>query len=91
MGEGQETEPNYFRGLRDEPIVREGYAITIKGAHGFSQDAVVKETIKHKGRNDYDEYGASSMSRVHPSAFVFSSFLPALSLSLSPVRSARFS
>jgi len=55
VGEGQETEPNYFRGLRDEPIVRERYAITVKGAHGFSQDAVVKETIKHKARGDYDE------------------------------------
>ncbi len=55
VGEGQETEPNYFRGLRDEPSVKERFAITVKGAHGFSQDAVVKETIKYRDRGDYDE------------------------------------
>ncbi len=55
VGEGQQTEPNYFRYLKEEHVVRERYAITVKGAHGISQDAVVKETIEFKRRGDYDE------------------------------------
>jgi hypothetical protein len=55
VGEGQKTEPNYFRALREEPAVQDRFAITIKGAHGFDQEAVMKETIKFKGADDYDE------------------------------------
>lgn len=50
VGEGQETEPNYFRGLRDEPEIKARFAITVKGGHGSTQDRVVKETIQHKKR-----------------------------------------
>lgn len=60
VGEGQETEPNYFRGLRDEPDVRSKFAVTVKKGHGFSPEAVVEEALKHKGRaeerrQEYDE------------------------------------
>lgn len=60
VGEGQQTEPNYFRKLRDEPVVKARFAITVKGGHGFSQDLVVEEAIEHKRKAErrseaYDE------------------------------------
>ena len=30
VGEGQQTEPNYFRGLKEEPAVREKFTITVE-------------------------------------------------------------
>lgn len=55
VGEGQKTEPEYFRKLRDEPAVREHFAITVKGGHGISQERVVEEAIAHK-RNRSESY-----------------------------------
>lgn len=62
VGEGQQTEPNYFRGLRDEDVVRKCWSVHVKAAHGFSPEEVIKETIKHKTRANrgepYDEVWA---------------------------------
>lgn len=60
VGEGRQTEPNYFRGLRNEPTVSAKFATTVKKGHGYSAEAVVKEAIDHKKgamnrRQEYDE------------------------------------
>ena len=50
VGEGQETEPNYFHGLKREDIVSDKYAVTVKKGPGISAEHVVRETIHHKQR-----------------------------------------
>ena len=60
VGEGQKTEPNYFRELRRESIVSEHFTVTVKKGHGRSPEAVAEEAIKHKLQaenrgEDYDE------------------------------------
>jgi hypothetical protein len=48
VGEGQQTEPNYFRGLRRDPSVSPRFAITVKPGPGYSAEAVVKEAMRRK-------------------------------------------
>jgi len=60
VGEGRETEPNYFDGLKRENDVAARFAVTIKKGHGFSPQRVVDDTINHKNRaesrgEDFDE------------------------------------
>jgi hypothetical protein len=60
VGEGQETEPNYFRGLRRESVVSEWFTVTVKKGHGRSPEAVAKEASKYKRQAEnrgeyYDE------------------------------------
>ena len=55
VGEGQKTEPNYFRALALEPEVTASFTLIVKKGHGFSQDSVVKEAIDHKNKGEYDE------------------------------------
>lgn len=60
VGEGQETEPNYFGELKREDAVTAKFAVTVKKGRGFSPEHVVKEAINHKNRaesrvEDYDE------------------------------------
>jgi len=60
IGEGQETEPNYFDGLKREDKVVAKFTVTVKRGHGFSPEKVVKEAIEHKARAErraetYDE------------------------------------
>ncbi len=59
-GEGQETEPNYFRGLRCASVVSERFAVAVKKGHGRSPEAVAEEAIKYKRQAEnrgerYDE------------------------------------
>ena len=48
VGEGQETEPNYFRGLKTEKVIKKSFDITIKKGPGHSQLQVVENAIKVK-------------------------------------------
>ena len=43
--EGKETEPNYFRGLRDEEVVRQNFIVEVKKGKGGSCLAVVQQAI----------------------------------------------
>ncbi len=57
VGEGRETEPNYFHGLKQVQSVRDRYAATIKRGDGGSRVQIVKEAVNRKrdhGRQ-YDE------------------------------------
>jgi len=60
VGEGRETEPNYFTGLRDETDVSDRFAVTVKRGKGFSPEHVLNEAIRHMERArgqraEYDE------------------------------------
>jgi len=60
VGEGQETEPNYFRGLKREQTIERRFAVTVKKGHGRSPETVVEEAMHHKERAEsrgesYDE------------------------------------
>jgi len=60
VGEGQQTEPNYFRAFRLESTVSERFSVTVKKGHGRSPEAVAKEAIKYKRQAEnrgeyYDE------------------------------------
>jgi len=60
VGEGQQTEPNYFYGLKREDIVRDRFAVTVKRGRGHSPEAVVRAAIDlMKGaaqrRENYDQ------------------------------------
>jgi hypothetical protein len=46
--EGKETEPNYFRGLRDEEAVRQNFSVVIQKGKGGSCLAVVQQAIAEK-------------------------------------------
>jgi hypothetical protein len=43
--EGKETEPNYFRGLRDEEVVRQNFSVVVQKGKGSSCVAVVEQAI----------------------------------------------
>ena len=43
--EGRETEPNYFRGLRDEEIVRQNFSVVVQKGKGGSSLEVVQQAI----------------------------------------------
>jgi len=60
VGEGDKTEPNYFRELRREDAVATRFAVTVKKGRGRSPEAVVREAVQHKkrqksGGEGYDE------------------------------------
>ena len=55
FGEGQETEQNYFEAMRQTRKIREKFVVTVKGGHGFSQAAVVREVIKFLNGKSFDE------------------------------------
>jgi hypothetical protein len=46
VGEGEKTEPNYFRQLKLDERVLENYAVTVKKGPGFSPKVIVEHTIK---------------------------------------------
>ncbi|MBI4579594.1 MAG: RloB domain-containing protein [Planctomycetes bacterium] len=48
VGEGKETEPNYFRGLRDDPRVRDRIRLIVKEGRGGSPEDVTRQAIKEK-------------------------------------------
>ena len=48
VGEGQKTEPNYFRELRREDNVADKFAVKVKKGNGVSPERVVEEAITHK-------------------------------------------
>jgi len=48
VGEGQETEPNYFRGLKTEKVVKKRFDLTVKKGPGHSPVHVVENAIKVK-------------------------------------------
>jgi len=50
VGEGQETEPNYFHGLKREDVISANFAVTVKKGHGISPEHVIHEAINHKER-----------------------------------------
>ncbi len=58
--EGRETEPNYFRGLRDEEAVRQRFSLEVKKGKGGSCLAVVEEAVAEQEKaarrgENYDE------------------------------------
>lgn len=60
VGEGRETEPNYFHGLKREDSVLAGFSVTVKKGPGVSPEKVVERTIHLKRqaenrREAYDE------------------------------------
>jgi hypothetical protein len=46
--EGKETEPNYFRGLRDQEAVRQRFTVTVQKGKGGSCMAVVEQAVAEK-------------------------------------------
>lgn len=60
VGEGQQTEPNYFRELKLEDDVTAKFSLTVKKGHGRSPEGVIEEVLKYKQqaenrREYYDE------------------------------------
>jgi hypothetical protein len=55
VGEGRETEPNYFRGLYGEQAVRDRFHVVIKKGIGFCASAAVNLAVREKGKGDYDQ------------------------------------
>ena len=49
VGEGQESEPNYFHGLNVEDAVRKRFTVQIYAGHGRDQVSVVQEAIQRMG------------------------------------------
>ena len=56
VGDGEQSEPNYFRGLREEPAVREGFAIQVHGAAAGDPVSTVKSAIKEIERDRLSGY-----------------------------------
>jgi len=60
VGEGQETEPNYFYGLKQEDEVRARFAVTVKPGPGLSPVRIVECALAHvqraQARSDEDRY-----------------------------------
>jgi hypothetical protein len=48
--EGRETEPNYFRGLRDEEAVRQNFSVVVQKGKGGSCLAVVEHAVAEKAK-----------------------------------------
>ena len=57
MCEGRETEPNYFRALRNEPSVHKKFAVTVKKGRGGSRLDIVRQAVEEKeqGGGEFDE------------------------------------
>jgi hypothetical protein len=60
FGEGRETEPNYFRGLREEEAVRQKFSLVVQKGKGGSCPDVVQQAIAEKEKasargEDFDE------------------------------------
>jgi len=55
VGEGRQTEPNYFRGLYAEQSVRDRYHVVIKEGKGFDALATVNLAVKEKAKRQYDK------------------------------------
>lgn len=60
VGEGQKTEPNYFRELKLEDDVTARFSVTVKKGHGRSPEQVIEEALRNKQRAEnrgeyYDE------------------------------------
>ena len=60
VGEGQQTEPNYFRKLKLEDNVTAKFSLTVKKGHGRSPEGVIEEALKYKRQAEnrveyYDE------------------------------------
>jgi RloB-like protein len=58
--EGRETEPNYFRGLRDEETVRQSFSLVVQKGKGGSCLAVVQQAVAEREKaaargEDFDE------------------------------------
>jgi hypothetical protein len=58
--EGRETEPNYFRGLREEDAIRQQFSMVVQKGKGGSCLAVVQQGIAELGKaaargEDFDE------------------------------------
>ncbi len=45
VGDGAQTEPNYFRRLRDEQVVRDRYAVVVRGAKARTPHNAVKTAL----------------------------------------------
>jgi hypothetical protein len=56
VGEGRETEFNYFDALRRENAVRESFAITVKKGKGGSREQIAQYAVERKqeASGDYD-------------------------------------
>ena len=48
--EGRETEPNYFRGLRDEEAVRQRFSVVVQKGKGGSCLVVVQQAIDEQAK-----------------------------------------
>jgi hypothetical protein len=60
VGEGQQTEPNYFRELKLEDNVLSMFSLTVIKGHGRSPEGVIEEALKYKQQAEnrmeyYDE------------------------------------
>ncbi len=55
VGEGRETEVNYFDQLKRLDSVAERFTVTVKKGPGFNPERVVQETVKHKQRAEIRE------------------------------------
>jgi hypothetical protein len=60
VGEGRETEPNYFDGLKREDAVAARFTVTVKKGPGISPEKIVEEAVKYKLQaaarsEDFDE------------------------------------
>jgi hypothetical protein len=58
--EGRETEPNYFRGLRDEEAVRQNFSVVVQKGKGGSCLTVVEHAVAEREKaaarvENYDE------------------------------------
>jgi hypothetical protein len=50
LGEGRETEPNYFRGLRDEEVVTQRFSMVVQKGKGGSCLHVVQQAIAERDK-----------------------------------------
>jgi|WetSurMetagenome_2_1015567.scaffolds.fasta_scaffold35677_2 hypothetical protein len=55
VGEGKETEPNYFRGLRGEQCVQNRFHVTVKGGIGRDALAAVNIAVGEMANRSFDE------------------------------------
>ena len=48
IGEGQQTEPNYLRGLRQAEFVSENFSLIVKKGNGGKREDIVADAVEHK-------------------------------------------
>ena len=53
VGEGRETETNYFHGLKNKDEVSTVFALIIKQGHGGSPEGVVRQAVEYKKREEH--------------------------------------